>query len=676
MNKIPNIAYCSKPAGDTLDQALISGLKSLSFEVAPWPAKVNKKQAHSVFIFMVRSTWHEDIKQQIHTLISQQQSCFIAASSQLTPLQDAKLAKTMLVMGEDLPVIYPPYDAENLARQLGVNQPAHSSKLLLVDDSPAMLAVIEHFVTDLGYLCHATVSAHEALIKVQEGGFDILLTDYQMDEMNGIDLIEKSRDLYSDIKSVLITGFGDKATVLNAIDIHVDAFLEKPLDIETLCSTLSRLDRIINMREENKRLLVELTESNTLLKEGRDNLNATLESLNEAVLTLDDNFIILSANSALTQLTQHKVESLLGKAFSCLLPENIWPALLQQGHETKNTVNMEGTVTRMDGTEFPANLTFRRSTDILRRAYILVIQDITSQKKMEHHLLSINEELEFKVAQRTKQIEEAKEEAERANQTKSEFLANMSHELRTPMHAIMSFNSLIDKSLDKSQVANTLQEKVMGFTYRISEASKRLLRLINNLLDISKLESGHVELQKDRQDMLAIINNVISELSPLLAEKSININLDCQTDKSESYMDDEKMTQVIYNLLSNAGKFSDENSTIDICVKPSQVNVEVRSSSEYWVPSLQVSVCDHGVGIPDDEITSIFDKFIQSSKTKTGAGGTGLGLAICKQIIDLHRGDIIAKNKEGRGACFIFNIPVAPIDWSKKAKNLGENHER
>ncbi len=677
MKKYQSIAYCSCSENHALSQSLNDGLTSLDFEVRPWQAQaeISSLQVGNVFIFMAQGTWKKSEKKKIHSLIFEQKSCYIAAS-QIDSQQDENLKITMQAFSDDLPVIYPPYDAENLARQLGIVKLVRSNRLLLVDDSPSALAVINHFVTDLGYQCYATVSAKEALEKVRGGGVDTLLTDYQMDEMSGVQLIEQARKINPDIKSILITGNSVKATLLDAIRVHVDTFLEKPVNTNVLRSSLARLDHIINMGRENKRLLEELTENNIRMKEGRDILNATLESLNEAVLSLDDNFIIISANSALTRLTQHTVESLIGKAFSCLFPDHVWPVLLQQCSEVQSSVSMEGSVIRIDGNVFPANVTFRRSTDTFQRAYILVIQDISPQKRMESHLLSRNEELEIKVAERTKQIEKAKEEAERANRTKSEFLANMSHELRTPMHAIMSFNALIDKDLEKFQAPISLQEKVKGFTYRISQSSKRLLKLINNLLDISKLESGHVELQKDTLDVLALINNVGTEFSPLLAEKSLNLNIDCQADKPIAYVDGEKMTQVIYNLLSNACKFSPQNSTIDITLRSTRVNVEARSTNKYWVPSLEVSVCDRGVGIPEGEIVSIFDKFIQSSKTKTAAGGTGLGLAICKQIIGVHRGEIIAKNNTNNGACFIFNIPVGSIDWSNQNNNLGENHER
>lgn len=680
MNTRPKIAYYSSGKNGSLEQPLIYGLKSLGFIVQSWvdmsPHTI--LQANSLFIFLARDHWPDNEKNKIKALIDAQHPCFIASPCKHEIIENPCLKKAIDVFGEDLPIIYPPYDMDNLARQLGVQTaavPEHINQVLLVDDSPTMLAVLEHCVTDLGYPCYATVSAKDALKKVESGAFDILLTDYQMDEMNGIELIERSRELFSDIKSILVTGFGDKSTILDAIGIHVDAFLEKPVDFEILKSKLTRLENLINMRKENSRLLVELTESNTYLKEGRDILTVTLESLNEAVLTLSNDFKIISANNAVNVLTQHSINSLLGKSIHLIFPENDWKNLYHEFDKMESGWSTESEVSRKDGVKFPATLTLRRSTEVSRGFYILVIRDISSQKKVESNLLSINEVLESKVIERTQKIEEAKEDAERANQTKSEFLANMSHELRTPMHAIMSFNALIDKNLGHPDIPEKIQNKVKGFTFRISESSKRLLRLINNLLDISKLESGHTDLQKTTLDIMDIIQNIKSDISPLLKEKGLTVNIKCQAKSTKLHADAEKLTQVIYNLLSNACKFSAKTSSIDINLKDSRVNIERRDATPYLVPSLEISICDYGVGIPIDEIDSIFDKFIQSSKTKTGAGGTGLGLAICKEIVDLHRGDIHATSNNNNGACFIFNIPLSSVDWSQNNKNKGKKHE-
>ncbi len=683
MTSASKVAYYSAEEHGDLGEPIVCGLHSLGFDVRPWQGAAQKNFAKNcVHIFFARTHWKEEEKNNVRDLLEASIPCYVASPCKHNFVGRQCLKLDIDIFGKQLPVIYPPFDAAHLAHQLGiitkltVNEVNHVNQVILVDDCPNMLVALEDYVKGLGLPCYATISPKDALNKIQGGAYDILVSNYQMDEMNGVELIKQSKKTFPDIKSILVTSFANKKIILEAISANVDAFIEKPLDLEILQSTLIQLEKTINMRKENSRLLVQLSETNAFLKEGKETLHSTLECLNEAVLTLDSQFNILSANSAVTELTQHKVASILNKAITSLVSSEIWQELHRKCASSQLGVSEEGVILRLDGESFPANLTLKRSHEVSRELYILVIQDISSQKSVEKNLLSINEALESKVIERTHKIEESMLEAERANKAKSEFLANISHELRTPMHAIMSFNSLIEKDILSNAIPNTVQEKIKSFTLRISESSKRLLKLINNLLDISKLETGNAGLQKNKLNMLRVIDLVNMELAPLLEEKGIHIEIDCQVEKANINADDEKMIQVMLNLLSNACKFSPQNSIIKLTLVASEVNVDGRGSTPYFVPSLQVSVLDRGVGIPENELQTIFDKFIQSSKTQTGAGGTGLGLAICKEIVELHRGKIFAVNNPGGGACFSFNLPVSVINWRNMPASLGAENER
>lgn len=247
-------------------------------------------------------------------------------------------------------------------------------------------------------------------------------------------------------------------------------------------------------------------------------------------------------------------------------------------------------------------------------------------------------------------IIQAKLNADRANQSKSEFLANMSHELRTPMHAILSFASMGDeKALDAKP------EKLKQYFSRISDSGRRLLALLNDLLDLSKLESGVVGCHFKHHNVVRIVDSVLQEMSGLIKQKAVEIIHLPADDGAEAQCDSEKILQVVRNLLSNAVKFTPSGQQIVLQYFHSTLP-GVQSTQP--VPALGVRVIDHGIGIPEGELSSVFDKFVQSSKTKTGAGGTGLGLAICKEIIDRHGGVIYASNNEYGGATFEFKIPV------------------
>lgn len=237
------------------------------------------------------------------------------------------------------------------------------------------------------------------------------------------------------------------------------------------------------------------------------------------------------------------------------------------------------------------------------------------------------------------------EEAEHANSLKSEFLANMSHELRTPMHAILGL-----AKIGTSRIEKWNQENHLLNLQKIIQSGDRLLNLINDLLDITKLEGGNADYDFKTNDMNELVDRTLSSIEMLADEKSINIELQNKSKIPSFYFDYQKMTQVIWNLLSNAIKFTDIEGKIIITLG--------KDKTSLGTPGVKIVISDEGIGIPEDELESIFDKFIQSSKTKTGAGGTGLGLAICSEIVEGHHGKIFAKNNPDKGATFTIVLPV------------------
>ena len=260
-------------------------------------------------------------------------------------------------------------------------------------------------------------------------------------------------------------------------------------------------------------------------------------------------------------------------------------------------------------------------------------------QQRDRDLRCFNETLQKQVEDRTVDFEKAKEAAEAANQAKSEFLANMSHELRTPLHGILSFAGFgVRRYKDASP------EKTLEYFSHIDQSGKILLALLNDLLDLAKLESGKMNFVFRQHDLNHLTSNVIDEFRSLVSEQDLTVHYAYASSVCDIEMDSRKIMQVLRNLLSNAVKFSPPGSTIDVKL------VEKKDC-------LQVSVKDAGVGIPNSELQTVFDKFIQSSKTKTGAGGTGLGLSISREIIDAHGGRIWAENNPEGGAIFRFELP-------------------
>ncbi|GAG04530.1 unnamed protein product, partial [marine sediment metagenome] len=179
----------------------------------------------------------------------------------------------------------------------------------------------------------------------------------------------------------------------------------------------------------------------------------------------------------------------------------------------------------------------------------------------------------------------------------------------------------------------------------IEESAETLLTLLNDLLDLTKLETGKMKFEYVPTDLSILCDQIIDEFRSMFSERNLTIRCECNVNK-EVAVDAEKIKQVLRNLISNAGKFSPDGGAIDVYMHQREDTV------------LAV-VCDQGPGVPDDELEAVFDKFVQSSKTNTGAGGTGLGLAICQEIITAHKGRIWAENRSEGGAVFSFEIPLS-----------------
>ncbi len=249
-------------------------------------------------------------------------------------------------------------------------------------------------------------------------------------------------------------------------------------------------------------------------------------------------------------------------------------------------------------------------------------------------------DMQLQVQQKTDDLTLAKESAVAASKAKSDFLSNISHELRTPMHAIMGLTNIAISKFTKWSPAQTQQT-----LSEIKSSSERLLILLNELLDLSKLEAGKMSFDFKQHNLINVTELVIKELEPLIAFKKINLQMHASPfEDLYAEFDYTRIGQVIRNLISNSIKFCQQGGTIGITLSADQNLV-------------QVAVFDNGIGLPHNELESVFEKFTQSSKTKTGAGGTGLGLSICKNIIAAHHGTIVASNNDGPGATFTFCIP-------------------
>lgn len=392
----------------------------------------------------------------------------------------------------------------------------------------------------------------------------------------------------------------------------------------------------------------------TALKAEGDYLQSVMDSSVDGIIVTSDMGFILNFNRAAEKMFGYGANEIMGKNISVLMshdsPLHDNKRISDYLHNLDSGTSgarkeVEGQ--RKDGRVFPMEMALSLLVHDDSEIYFVgLLKDITERKTMEAELIEHRDHLQKLVNMQTIDLIIEKEKAEQATIAKSEFLSNMSHELRTPMHAILNYADMGMKIVAENE------PKLRKYLNNIHTAGTRLLGLLNSLLDFEKLEAGKMEFNLKQGDFAKVIDYAEAELDSLVKAKGQRIAKIYMCKNTSALFDEVRMIQVLINLLSNAIKFAPENSVITITLAdeflPDKGGVKA---------GLLCKIEDEGMGIPEGELESVFDKFTQSSKTKTSAGGTGLGLSISRKIIENHGGKIWAENGKAKGTVISFILP-------------------
>lgn len=497
-------------------------------------------------------------------------------------------------------------------------------KLLVIDDDDVDRMQLRRALVGCGYKYDLTEHGDIAAIGGLAGlsRFDCIFMDYMLPGENGLLLVQKIREEGVRTPVIIVTSQGNEGIAVKLMKAGAaDYVVKNHINQESIAMVLRNVLAIRRITEERERMVEALRISESRLEDAQriariGNFEFTTESLH-----LSNQAYACFGMPEGTDVTP----ALL---LRCVHPDDRGMALDAWREILKGqALSLDFRVTYGDGPSV-------RSLSVRARSYfdsagkvtkvIGTVQDITERKDVERELLK------------------AREVAEHSARARGTFLANMSHEIRTPMNAILGFTELLYET--------ELTAEQRGYVDSIHFSGENLLVIINDILDISKIRSGRMTIEKCDFNMREVTNGILAVMSPKAAEKGLELTCSVDTVVPETLTGDPvRLNQILTNLISNALKFT-ESGSVSVTI-----GAKVLETDGVLV---EMAVADTGIGIPEDKQAMIFDKFVQASDDTTRKfGGTGLGLTIVKHLVEMQDGKIWLASKPGSGTTFYVQIP-------------------
>ncbi len=517
------------------------------------------------------------------------------------------------------------------------------AKILVVDDEANVLLTVVAILQQEGYDVDSARGGADALEAIRGRHYDLVLTDLKMPGIDGLRVLEEVRKISPSTVTVMMTGYGSVDSALEAVQRGAYEYLLKPTEIADLKAAVRR-------SLERKRL----SEIDTLYR-----ISRTVTS------SLDPQTIASEVSDAVRQV--------LGVADACIInfassgPETDDPRrrLLRHAEvlprlERGEVLSNPDSIPALDRWAAEREVQSYVFVPGLANAHLLcVLRADNGSEPFEFHpsaqrflrslagqiALALSNAALFSELQRNnQQLASANAKLRELDKLKSQFLAVATHELRTPLSIILGYNSMLAETLEdrlSEEEKDTLRESV--------GACKRLIRLVNSMLDITQIESGKMRMNFAPSDLRRLISGVVALFQQEARAKDVRLSMEVPARLPRAVLDAERIEQVLVNLVGNALKFTPQAGSVQIAVR------HLPESQ-----SLQVSVRDTGIGVAPEAREKIFDEFAQihAGVKNRHREGSGLGLAIARRIVEAHRGTLDLTSAPGRGSTFFFTIPV------------------
>jgi len=493
-----------------------------------------------------------------------------------------------------------------------------------IDDEPINLTVFELALEQQAWNILVYDNPIEAIESLKKQQPWVVITDQRMPLLNGVELLEKVKEFCPNAIRIITTAYSSESLVLDSVRrAHIFDYIRKPWEEEELITSISRAINVYHLNKERKDLHKNLKVRTEELEQAHkylERLAAFPTHMPAIMMSFNASQEIIYSNPFAKRVFE--ILAINNTNYSKILPMDVTEIIKTCLHQKTPIFNLEKT--------------YKKKT------YLWNFSAITSQSIVHCYGIDITDKKAAEKKVHFAEIE--RKSAENANLQKSMFISNMSHEFRTPLNAIIGFSEMLAEEAENSK-ANELASDL----HKIHSAGKHLLALVNNILDLAKIEAGKVDLHLEPIDFHSLIADVEAMTEPLVRRNN-NVLVVSPVNDSQSMLADElKVRQTIFNLLSNACKFT-TNGTIKLDISQQTIN------DQSWT---YFTVTDTGIGMTEEQLSRVFNEFSQADFiTAKKFGGTGLGLSISKRLCNMMGGDIHATSQLEKGSVFTVQLPT------------------